>query len=299
MYRAEQHRQKYTSLVVSVLLHALMLLLLILFKMQQEPVSLQTGDAEKSTTPARVSYQPFVPTKSPSITPRPALPVSSKPLQKQAEPSREKQEQQITTEESTEEAPAPEVLQNNIVDAPTAVPTEGSYSPFANTGRKRRRKPGSSSITGTDFMRALRQSIHRERAEQMIQDEAQSTIYGQPSKPEEIAKARLEEWGEFHYRQRIMKAVGHESLIHAKYITPSQSVRQYITVEISIDKKGHLVKMTEKPSGIQEVDEFLQTILKATDFPPIPARYNKDIYTYTFRIWMELNKDGFYKLHVP
>ena len=142
-------RRKYTSLILSVLLHVLLLLLLYLIKMQRGlPFE---EKQEKRLTPAPVSFEPQPPAQqlSQQITQ-----AQSDGPDDSTEESQEQAIPQVAPDEESVKQNMPETDGDSSGSAPEAVSQE--ISDFPQLPKRRRRK---SSITGAAFMNAFKQSI--------------------------------------------------------------------------------------------------------------------------------------------
>lgn len=224
---------------------------------------------EKKSTPAAITYaRPLLP--RPIHRPQPLPQVQAQPLDKaQAPTQKAEQMKQAEHSESKVRSAQENSYWNNAENLAGSV-SEGEGLP----------RSSKSSISGATFMRALRQSIYAE------QRETRSTRMSPPSTLEE----RLEDWALAHYIHRTFQAIAKASRFSTKNIILQEDVIRSAYFDVPILKNGTLGRMADNLTGIPSLDELIKEVLKAADFPPIPKRFNQDVFIFKVGIDIYLKK---------
>ncbi len=304
-------RQKYQSLVLSLLLHVLLLLFFFMLKMSQR-LPFSDEAAEKRTTPAQVSFQTRPTPPIPRAQPLPiqpstvqsapkAQPVAPQahapqpqiaPLDTAAPTAQEPAQDQPLSQSATEqEAGAGENAKDEQESSTTGFPegytsdvspkTTTASGPYdgRNAGAHPQGRRGKSSISGSAFMNAFRQSIRAER------EEIANTTSGRSH-----VQQRLEDWAQAHYIEKINRAIRQATLFPTKYIHLDDDIEKTVILEIPIEKNGTLGKMADVITGIEAADEFIKSVLRAADLPPLPKRFAKERFIYKVSFGVSLKK---------
>ncbi len=298
--------QKYTSLILSLLLHVLLFLLFFMIKMHRHLVLEEEPQAKRSN-PTKISYVQQTPTAPTPITPQssPATTGLNPLTQPNSQATKQEVTEQVDQQEAQEEAEsfsqsqAPAAMNEAGKDQGKAAEAQShsrngislgiGSSSIADTtehkeapsqGKKRRRR---SSISGAAFMNAFKQSLRTEREEM-----AGGSSYS--DSPSSAVQERLEEWAEAHYIQSIYRALKKAARFSSKILNSQADIHRSVPLEIPIEKNGALGKLADVITGIEEADEHLKNILKQADFPPIPKRFNKDRFVLRTMLNVSLKK---------
>ncbi len=296
-------RQKYQSLVLSLLLHVLLLLFFFMLKMTQR-LPFTEEAVEKRTTPAQVTFQTQPPPSLPQGQPLPIQPrtaqsvpqtpsLAAQPPVAQAlaapeptaqEPAQEQPNQSVTNQEAGDNAAdgpssAMGFPEGYSSDASPHAAVATGPSDGQNAGAPTRGRRGKSSISGSAFMNAFRQSIRAER------EEIANTTSGRSH-----VEQRLEDWAQAHYIEKINRAIRQATLFPTKYIHLDDDIEKTVILEIPIEKNGTLGKMADVITGIEAADEFIKSVLRAADLPPLPKRFDKERFIYKVSFGVSLKK---------
>ena len=298
-----QSRQKYISLILSVLLHLLLLVLLLYLRSQRGPLFTPEEVLEKRTSPAKISFQNQ---KAKPVRPAPIARPAAIPQPQSIQSAKAVDQNETQAPIALPSATAQTTVQKGITQTAEqpqqadAAHTGILEEPHANQGKNGTRASGSrsgarrSSISSAAFMNAFKQSVQTERQATVAGPSGHGSQSGIPQHVQE----RLDEWLYMNYKERAAKAIAKASHFQSKYIIPEKTFEKTIAIEIVIEKNGTLGPMPEKLSGIPEVDEFLLRIFKSADFPPIPARFNKNRFMLPFPLHISLTRGGLYYLQV-
>jgi hypothetical protein len=280
-------RRKYTSLILSSLIHALVLFLLLYTRMKSPDRAPAHHPEEFAFVPQRVKPAPVSIQTPPPAQPRqvPAAPaVSLQTSGSQAPPMGSSQLPlpAEATEHSSPPVSAPGLSQQRLSESVTtsdaARQTSGQKGPSGSANISQR-------VTPAAFMQAFRAAIKTERGE--LPDNQGSEDSSMPIH----VKKRLHEWGQISYRQRVAEAFFRAGSLISRTVSSPEPVDKVIYLSIPIKKNGTLGTLsTQNPSGIPEVDRFILDTLTSADFPPIPDRYNTDIFHLTLPLNISLKR---------
>ena len=275
--------KKYKSFILSCLLHALMLFLVVYSRVKQttEPLYARKFEAAPvqfetlgQAPPALQSMQPLAP-PMPARTTEPEIEAQDTSDTKTiTEPPKK------TESESIKEIP--EMLE---IPNPLNEPND-QENIYSATPKK---------VTPQAFMQAFRAAIRAERREtQGVSPQSDKNLG-----PRHVQE-RMKEWGQHHYRQRIITALRKASRLRSRKMHNNRSINKTVLLRIPITKQGTLGDMTKYPlSGIPEIDQYVLEILRSADFPPIPQRYNTDKFLFEVPMRISLKQGtGMYNLSV-
>ena len=263
-------KKKYQSLFVSLLLHAI-LFFCFYYALKKRDDLFTKSDPFKQPVPARVSFQP-APARS-LVTQPPAKVQPQQKVVPQTQLPKQAEDRQSVHAASSADTALREERTDSIAQSGFGADQAGGPG-----GRPQ------SKITGAAFGRALSQAMHAEQVSQ--QERRDSRGQGGPAHVQE----RLEEWFEYHYKERIVKAINKAGRLYFKYMHLDQPVEKKLVLEVPVQRNGTLGQMPASITGIEVVDSHIKGILKTTDFPPIPQRFNKDEYIFRTNLTISLKR---------
>lgn len=264
-------KKKYKSFVLSCIIHGSMLMTLMYYTMYQVSRK-DLAEPLKELMPAPVTIQPrqrrvlpFESTqKDEELTDNPVIPYGEQldqfntleaPYQEVAEPN-EVQQESYDQEELEQQAP---VVQQHT--------PHGTFP--------------SSTVSTKEFMQAFKEALRQEQPPEASHD------------PQTLVQQRLgRQWGQASYTNRIAQALNRSFRTHARSIKHNAHVNRRIVLALGILKDGTAEDLGNQPlSGIPEVDQHLRYVVQQAHFPPIPDRFQTDIYHLKISIQILL-RDG-------
>jgi len=259
MYSAAiKRRKKYSSLFVSSLIHGCMLFAAFFVRYQPSDQFMTIP-----RTPAQVRWSNPAPVAPQQIQPS----VASSHVQPNV-PSETQQGLEGESADKLElESPAEEVFHNPIGQIPSPSPSRNGLSKAS-------------------FMKSF---MH---AAQEVRQESQRGASRTEISPQEAFIAKEQKmWSEHHYKQRIIEAIGQASRFRSRSIHYRESINQVSQLTVPILKDGSLGDLSQYPfTSIPEVDRYIHDILKSADFPPIPKRFNTDLFLFSIPINVSIQK---------
>lgn len=147
-------------------------------------------------------------------------------------------------------------------------------------------EPTKRSLTAAAFMDSFMTAAHELRKEKAEQQTA-----SQENSQAAFIEREQKVWSQLHYKQRVIEAIGKASQFKSRKIHYNESIDTIAQLTVPILKDGSLGDMSQQTlSGIQEVDRYLIDVLRSADFPPIPKRFNTDIFIFTIPITISIKK---------
>ena len=266
-------RKKYKSLVISSVLHGMILLTLIYYTLLQMPQT-DLANALEKPAPAPISIQTAKPRQK-RVLPFQSPPAASEENTDDTLPYGEQLEQFNTLEHPYQEAVQPnEDLQESQEEfIEENMPTITQRTPEGTSPTK---EPST-----TDFMKAFRAAIQKERPPEAIND------------PQTLVQQRLgRQWGQASYSSRVAQALNNSFRINARTIRHNELVNKQVRLLVNILKDGSPGDLgNQELSGIPEVDRHIRNVVKQAHFPPIPKRFEQESYQLPIALQIVL-KDG-------
>ena len=251
-------KKKYTSLVISSTLHALVLSLLIFRRMNQTKESL----VPLRNNPADISLY---------------LPAPAAPAQKN-QPTIQ-QEEHISGKQQSDQSS--KSADSATIGHDQTVPLQTKQSGIVGAQNKLEAEntSGSGSISPGSFMQAFQAVVKAER---------NGTYANEGVEGSQIplhVKESLQKWGEVSYKQRIIEGLLAADKRLARHIKSDRTLKKRVQVTVTIKKDGSLGDIIyHQISGIPEIDRYLKDLIKSIDFAPIPDRFNVSSYPFFFTI---------------
>ena len=192
---------------------------------------------------------------------------------------------QSTTSSPVQEPPQPSFM------VPPA-PASSSQKLPGRTQKNPSQALANGPITPSQFMAAFHQAVRLENGERAENDGSEHS-----NLPFHVKK-RIEEWGQISYRQRIAEAFLRAGNHISRTISSPETFNKVLYLSIPINKNGSLGDISSHTfSGIPDLDQYMVKVLKTADFPPIPDRFNTDIFLLTLPITISL-KPGTKTYHI-
>ncbi len=284
-------RKQYQSLILSILIHALLILLCIYLSLSLRKAPLFE---EKVTPlkPATISMQ----TRG---LPLPPMPVSQPPGSV-SPPSRATAPQQRTVSQAPRipkpvrsQAPRSEdSLPASIAESKEGVSVKSDVPEYV-AQEKEQAKPSGGGITGEAFMGALRNSVRAER-EQAYRGRSNGT--GRDSSIPDHIQQRMDDWGIADYLEKIHRALNKAArLTRPVRVTMDYAINTVIDVHIIIDELGKIKSIPTKTStGSEQIDRYIGEYINNFDLPPIPKRFNMKEFSFPMSIRVVLTRGSGY-----
>lgn len=269
-------RKKYTSFILSCLLHALILFLILYTHVQQSvdslfPMKKQPAQIQVQTSSAQAAQKPVSQAQQ-------ALPLHPTNIDTPQSVDQQEQRPQALSQNTPEPIPEESIQTPPILEqqkAQQAVPMPQERKESAEQAPPR-------DISPSAFMSAFKSAVRAERREARATDESHG--------PDHV-QARLKEWSQHHYKQRIIEALRQASKLSTRTMNHDKSIDMMAHITIPIHKNGSLGDMTKYSlSGIPEVDRYIINIIRSADFPPIPDRYKTDRFVFRVPIRIKLKR---------
>lgn len=273
--------RKYRSFIVSCVIHALVFLVLLYTRMQQNPEQL----FPPTKLPAKVHLERSFLQSTQQL--------GTQPQEDHVDQDKNELVQKVAPKEV--KAPPGETISHEIQQ-----PINSSSSQDENSYDKGLEKSFSmpsgprSTVSREAFMKAFTSAIQKVP----VGPSTQSSQEG--FKGPTHVKERLKEWGQYHYKEKLYGALRRASKFAATTMHHERSLEKMAQITITIKKDGTLgILSKQQLSGIKEVDEHLLKVLQTADFPPIPDRYGTDTFVFTLPIRISLQAgSGVYRLFV-
>jgi hypothetical protein len=301
-------KRKYTSLFLAILLHWLLLVLLMRFTFKFYEGG--SGIPQRGT-PALVSFDsrpkglPTALADTKTVLPSvPLEPEESEPLalepqelpltHPQAEPSLPLSPVAVSSPFS--EATIPPSLIDSVEQEQVSVTPPASSQPRKRGQRKKRQSTLPAGLTGASFVQAFQQAARAEAYETgTASTDGNALTNSRNSEVPNHVQERLDEWKEFHYRQKVSRALVRACHLSRKYIHTENDIKEEIAISLIIGKDGSFSLVAPNPlTGIAEVDEYIAHFFSNVTLPSIPKHVQRKYFNIPVCIKLTLPKGGGY-----
>jgi hypothetical protein len=274
MMQYHQQKRKYKSLIISCIIHGLICLALIYYTLYQTSQQ-DLAESLKELMPAPVSLAPLRPDlpepEQSGPRQRRVLPFESSQTEElndnPAIPYGEQLEQFNTLENPYQEVAEPNKEHQESNDVESNVESQEEHGPSINHKTSEGTFP-SQNVTTREFLQAFKKALHQEHPPEAVND------------PQILVQQRLgRQWGQASYTSRALQALNKSFRANARSIKHHEFIKKDIVVTLGILKDGTAEDLDNQPlSGIPELDRHIRHVVRETTFPPIPDRFQTDIY---------------------
>ncbi len=288
-------RQKYSSLLISLAGHLLLLVALYALRMHNQHIEPMQAPAPQQKA-AKVSFHSPSPERPHTQAPSPTVPVTAPhkspapiPPSDQRKGQTPQQIKSITPVPST--STATDSPQHAGIGPQKAIKPEPRSVQASESSQRAPAHPTDQrkSLSGAAFMNAFRRSVQTEQL--AIRPSAtQSTEYGHA--PQHVQE-RAKEWQQASYLERIRRAIVAAARRHKKYVRVPAALKTRLYFTLTVDSHGVLKDIPKREaSGMDDIDDYISDFFKNIDFPPIPARFKLKEFPVKLTIQLTLAEGG-------